>query len=238
MAHTGRDMLVVSLMRGLSVAVTLLAAVALGGVTLNAQPLSSAQYFGRATQPQGQPVRVGSRVEARIGLTVCGETIVTAEGLYSVDVLPATERTGCGVDGAIVRMWIAHAGPDGVVRGSPVPAPPESTFRSGARIELDIQIAPGSSPPPSHTVALVLGCNNVALTFPVGQSTRDIARSVFPADAVVSIWLYSASDARFIGYAPDVPSSASDYTATRSPLEAVFVCMRAPGTLTQPGLQP
>jgi hypothetical protein len=59
-----------------------------------------------------------------------------------------------------------------------------------------------------------------------------------PTDAFVSLWLYAPTEGRFVGYAPNAPTAVNDYTVTTIELEAVFVCVRAASTFTQPGVQP
>jgi hypothetical protein len=84
----------------------------------------------------------------------------------------------------------------------------------------------------TETIDLFQGCNNVSLTWPDGTPTTEVAASITPADALVAIWRFDNPAQTFQGFAPRFPE-ASDLT-TVNRLDAVFVCMSAPGTLTRP----
>jgi hypothetical protein len=83
-------------------------------------------------------------------------------------------------------------------------------------------------------VQLRSGCTNVVLTWPRFMPVAWVVETVRPTGAVDSIWRYWPSDGRFVGYAPDAPESANDYTATIENLEPVFLCLRQSATLTRP----
>jgi hypothetical protein len=79
---------------------------------------------------------------------------------------------------------------------------------------------------------LFQGCNNVALTWPYGTLTGEVAASITPASALVAIWRFDNTAQTFQGFAPRFPET-SNLTAVNR-LDAVFVCMSAAGTLTRP----
>jgi hypothetical protein len=81
-----------------------------------------------------------------------------------------------------------------------------------------------------ETVTLVAGCNNVALTYPNGTPPTQVA--VSPASALDAIWRYDAAAGQFVGYSP-LPGAPNDLTMLNR-LDAVFVCVHTPATLTRP----
>lgn len=85
---------------------------------------------------------------------------------------------------------------------------------------------------PIEAVPLVAGCNNVVLTWPNGTPTSHIADAVNPSDALTTVWWFDAAHGRFLGYSPQAPH-ASDLPLVNR-LDAVFVCVRTPATLTRP----
>jgi hypothetical protein len=94
--------------------------------------------------------------------------------------------------------------------------------------------APTPSPGLTETIPLPAGCTNVVLTWAAGTPLGAVAANVAPANALVSIFRLEAVQGRFIGYSPIAPAFANDYTTVASRLEAVFVCLSAPGRLTRP----
>jgi hypothetical protein len=87
---------------------------------------------------------------------------------------------------------------------------------------------------PTRSDRLIAGCNNVALTFPAGTPLRTVAAGVSESAGLLSIFRLNPATARFLGFAAAAPDFANDYTTVGARLEAVFICVRAPGTLTQP----
>ena len=85
----------------------------------------------------------------------------------------------------------------------------------------------------TDTVQLFAGCNNVALTWPGGTNLDTVAAAVTPAGALESIFRYDSTLGRVFSYSP-LPNAPVDYTMVTTNLEAVFICMRAPGTLNRP----
>ena len=92
----------------------------------------------------------------------------------------------------------------------------------------------GQTPPAGGTemVPLVAGCTNVALTWPDGTPTGAVARAITPPQALLAIWRYDSARQRFQAFSPQAPQ-ASDLLTVNA-LDAVFICMSAPGTLTRP----
>lgn len=83
-------------------------------------------------------------------------------------------------------------------------------------------------------VALVVGCNNISLTWPNGTAATEVAAAVAPAAALVAIWRFDAVARRFLGFSPQFPQVSDLRTLNR--LDAVFLCVRADATLTRPAL--
>lgn len=87
----------------------------------------------------------------------------------------------------------------------------------------------------TEAIPLTTGCTNLTLTWPNGTSTSVVAAAISPTGALASIWRYDAAQGRFLGYTPAAPSFANDLL-TVNRLEAVFVCVNSPATLTRPAL--
>ena len=94
----------------------------------------------------------------------------------------------------------------------------------------------GERPPPGPTeqVELFTDCNNLTVTWPNGTPSADIAAGVSPAGALRAIWRFDAAAGRFTGFSTQFPNASDLRTVNR--LDAVFICMHAPGTLTRPAL--
>lgn len=82
-----------------------------------------------------------------------------------------------------------------------------------------------------ESVSLVAGCNNVALTFAAGTPITQIAGQIQPASALRSIFRFDAGAGRFVAFSPAVPATVNDYRVIDRRLEAVYICMNAPGLL-------
>ena len=102
---------------------------------------------------------------------------------------------------------------------------------------------PDIIPAPLRVVDLFVGCNNVALTYPDGTPVNVVVGSVYPQGAMYAIWrlnMTPPSPAQpgpaFEGFAPAAPQ-ASELQGVNF-LEAVFLCVSAPSTITMPAVQP
>lgn len=112
----------------------------------------------------------------------------------------------------------------------------------GVTIPVSVQFtatpAPSPAPTPiptpgrTETVPLFRGCNNVALTWPNGTPTTDVAAAVAPAEALVAIWRFNNATQTFQGFSRQFPGASDLTTVNRT--DAVFVCMREPGMLRRP----
>jgi hypothetical protein len=100
----------------------------------------------------------------------------------------------------------------------------------GARVTFETVSAPAVT----ETVALAVGCNNVVLTWPDATPTSQVAAAVSPAEALIAVWRFDAAQERFFGFAPQAPQ-ASDLPLVNR-LDAVFLCLSAPGTLARPAV--
>ena len=85
----------------------------------------------------------------------------------------------------------------------------------------------------TEQVPLTTGCTNLTLTWPDGTPTATVAAAVSPTSALLSIWRYSATQGRFLGYTPTAPAFANDLQ-TVNRLDAVFICVSSPATLNRP----
>jgi hypothetical protein len=86
--------------------------------------------------------------------------------------------------------------------------------------------------PGTESVELVSGCTNVSLTWPAGTPVGVVAAAIVPSGSLMGIWKLDAQSQVFKAYAPAAPQ-ASDLM-TVNPLDAVYVCMTAAGTLARP----
>jgi len=97
-------------------------------------------------------------------------------------------------------------------------------------------------PIPMRVVDLAVGCNNVALTYPDGTPVGVAVGSINPQGALYAIWRLNATPPTpgagptFEGFAPAAPQ-ASDLQGVNF-LEAVFLCVSVPSTITMPAVQP
>jgi hypothetical protein len=114
---------------------------------------------------------------------------------------------------------------------------------AGAAAAQPDQGQPGIVPPlPLRVVDLVVGCNNVALTYPDGTPVGVVVGSIYPQGAMYAIWRLNATPPtpvpgpRYEGFAPAAPQ-ASDLQGVNF-LEAVFLCVSVPSTVTMPAVQP
>jgi PKD repeat protein len=89
-------------------------------------------------------------------------------------------------------------------------------------------------PPQTEPVQLVTGCNNLALTWPVGTPLMSVTNAVAPPGVVQSLFTLDAAQGRFRGYSPTAPSFANDFTMVETALQAVYVCVTASATLNRP----
>jgi hypothetical protein len=113
----------------------------------------------------------------------------------------------------------------------------------GAAAQPDQQ-QPGIYPPPEplRVVNLAVGCNNVALTYPDGTAVSVVVGSINPQGAMYAIWRLNATPTvpgagpTYEGFAPAAPQ-ASDLQGVNF-LEAVFLCVSVPSTITMPAVQP
>ena len=91
-----------------------------------AQPSPPARFFGSVTL-NDQPAPPGIVVEARIGGVPCGAVSVSANGRYTLDVLSAATRPGCGRNGATVTFLIGG-----------LPAAETGVYDDGSFLELNL----------------------------------------------------------------------------------------------------
>ena len=88
----------------------------------------------------------------------------------------------------------------------------------------------------TETVELFRACNNVAITWSSGTQTSVVAAAITPASAVQGIWRFDNNRQLFEGFSPQFPQASDLQTVNL--IDAVFICMDAPGTLTRPALSP
>jgi PKD repeat protein len=105
---------------------------------------------------------------------------------------------------------------------------------NGATVTATTTATIAAAQPQGDVVQLFAGCNNVAMTWPVGTPMTTVASAVSPPSALMSIFRFDAAAQRFFGFSPTAPSFANDYTAVLVRLEAVFMCMSGPATLLRP----
>lgn len=90
----------------------------------------------------------------------------------------------------------------------------------------------GSSTP--RTIQLVTGCNNVSLTFPDNTPTGTVGNGVTPSAALLSVWkLVDPATSKYKAFFPGATQASDLPTVNR--LDAVFICVNASATFTEPG---
>ena len=239
-------MLRTSLRLGLQVIALLLV---IGSVRSVGAQMPPARYFGFLTI-DGVPAPPGTEVITEINGRVCSRHRAFPHGggiNYSVDAESHSTIPGCGRDGDTVFFRVGNRY-----------ALQTAVYTTAAFVRLDLTILAQRVPPPvtpavtippvvtpvvttivppapaTELVALLPGCNNVALTWPPGTPMSTIAAAITPAGALQSIFLYLTAVGRFIGYAPNVPSTVVDLPATPTRLATVFICVTTPATLARP----
>lgn len=128
---------------------------------------------------------------------------------------------------------------DGVICiGRPCPCDflPVSTQRPGEIIPTLPPISIFATPTPvpivsTAQVQLNQGCNNVSLTWPVNTPLATVAAGV-SGTTLIAIWRLETLQGFYVGYSP-LPNAPNDYTAVVERLEAAFICVTGPGTLTR-----
>jgi hypothetical protein len=105
---------------------------------------------------------------------------------------------------------------------------------TGQTFNIQVRNRGGGGSGNTEPIPLATGCSNVALTWPVGTAVSTVAAAVTPAGVLESIFKLDAAMGRFRGFSPNAPAFANDYNMVEGSLEAVFVCVRSPGTLNRP----
>jgi len=84
----------------------------------------------------------------------------------------------------------------------------------------------------SESVKLVAGCNPLAATWPDATLIDTVVKGVAPPEALDAIWVFDPETGAWQGFSAAAPE-ASDLASVNQ-LEAIFVCMNAPGTISRP----
>lgn len=123
------------------------------------------------------------------------------------------------------------------VDGVPVTNGQAFPVNDGQSRQVLVQNRMGTTPSPSPSpqpIRLLSGCNNEALTWPVGTALSTVAAAVAPPSALMSIFKLDTATGRFRAYSPTAPSFANDYNTVETALEAVFLCVSSTATLNRP----
>lgn len=83
----------------------------------------------------------------------------------------------------------------------------------------------------TEAIQLFQGCNNVALTWPVGTQTSTVAAAI--QGDLIALWAFDNASQTFRGYSP-IPGAPNDFVTTNSRTQPAFICMRGAGTLNRP----
>lgn len=178
----------------------------------------------------GNIVANANRGGIAFSITCGGQTLngtTDANGNITINNVPAGS---CQLNEAVGSGFtFVSATPQG---GTAVTTNPGAiTVTSGQT--LNLVVTNRQAPAAVDVVQLPTGCSNVALTWPAGTSLSVVAAAVSPPGTLESIFLLDAALGRFRGFSP-LPNAPNDYVMTGTSLEAVFICMRSPGTLSRP----
>jgi hypothetical protein len=84
----------------------------------------------------------------------------------------------------------------------------------------------------SESVKLLAGCNPLVATWPDGTPIETVVKAVSPPEALIAVWTFDPESVTWEGDSVTAPD-ASDLKSV-SILQAIFVCMSAPGTISRP----
>jgi hypothetical protein len=84
----------------------------------------------------------------------------------------------------------------------------------------------------TESVELFRGCNNVSLTWANGTPTTMVSAAITPASNIISIWRFNNLQQTFQGFSPQFVQQSDLQTVNR--IDAVFICMTGPGTMSRP----
>jgi hypothetical protein len=84
----------------------------------------------------------------------------------------------------------------------------------------------------SESVKLLAGCNPLAATWADDTAIDTVAKAVAPPEALDAVWAFDPGSGAWKGYSAAAPE-ASDLASVNQ-LDAIFVCMNAPGTISRP----
>lgn len=146
----------------------------------------------------------------------------------------------CSTPGTVLSLEVndVAATPTTTVPGSPG----VYTVNFTVPVPLGGQPLPTAAPaplnPPSqplttlHTTALPVGCTQVIVSLGFGAGPAQVAAGIANPGALVGIWRFDNPTQRFLGYFGN-PLAPSDLTAL-APVDAVFVCVSVPTSITAP----
>jgi len=103
-----------------------------------AQATPPNRFYGTATV-DGQIAFAGMAVQAFIGGVPCGDGVVAPGGGYSIDVVSAVSRPGCGYDGAAVTFALGGIAADQI-----------AIYQTGGFTQLDLSVHGQSGPQPTR----------------------------------------------------------------------------------------
>ena len=150
-----------------------------------------------------------SRVRATVGDVSCGSAEVSntgnGTGFYAVVVVSSDTKSGCGVNGAAVKVWLQSGEIDPGIGTTQV------LFRPGAIVHLDLSTVP-TTLTGSFVGQLPTGSGVAYLRWtgasgtPIEQAATTIGRAV----ELISFW--DVSKQTFRNYTPGAPTSAQAYS--------------------------
>jgi hypothetical protein len=115
--------------------------------------------------------------------------------------------------------------------------PGNYTVTAGQPLTINVINRQAATQPQTEAIGLIAGCNNTALTWPMGTPVSTVAAAVTPANAVEAIWRQTVVGDRLVFQAwSPAPGAPSDYMVTGVRPEAAWICVRFPATLNRPVL--
>jgi hypothetical protein len=223
----------------------------IGGVRIESFQVTAAQTITitAINEIQGNgKITITKQIVDANGTPIQGATVqgyqfsVTGPNNFTANLTSGTDGRASVANLAPGNYAVSETPPSGfilhamAVDGVPVTNGQAFPVTMGQNRQVLVQNRMSSTPPtqPTQPIRLLSGCNNEALTWPVGTALSTVAAAVSPPTALMSVFKLDTATGRFRAYSPTAPAFANDYNTVETALEAVFLCVSAAATLNRP----